>query len=793
MTRSALAVLALAFVLAHLPFLAPSLEDIDSVNFALGVRDFDVAEHRPHPPGYPVFIGLGKVAVGVAGLVAPEAPQSLVEARALSALALIGAVAALFAAYALFRALMGSEIRALAATALTASSPLFWYLSVRPMSDVPGLAAALAALACLALAWWRQRPDESGDRRLTRERMEASGRMIVLGALLSGLAIGFRSQNAMITLPFLGAVLLDRVGRGVAGAMLGASMAAAVGALLWAIPLVIASGGLGAYLAALGSQAGEDFAGVEMLYLNPGNVRLAAIGLLRTLVYPWDSLLLGGIVIALAGVGLAGLLLRDRRTLAAVVMLTGPYLAFHLLFHDTSFVRYALPLVPMIAFLVVIGLEFIARRAALPVAGALALWGVSTAAPVLAAYAAEASPTVRAVGAVNSGALGAPGALGALGAGAPGALGAPGAGALGAPGALGAGAVPGALAMHQVFRRPLQAEDVRVAPVLPSPPRREWLELVKYWRDGNTAPLWFLADPGRTDLALIDPKSRVNRSDFLWRWTSLSDLGGMRPKAAHWYQLSAPGWFAEEGWALTPETAGVARLMGRGPSMGPIQAWVRRRPEALDVLVGGRHLGAANEAPVAFVMAIDGRDVAQWESPPGFFLQRIALPAGTAGGDGLAPLTIRALSGKRGSPDTAIEQFDVQSSGALMWGYDEGWHEAEYNPGVGMWRWTSERATLRILNANAPVVVTLSVESPQRYFDTPPTVRMRAGDQLLGETTFADGELWRVVVPHEALQRADGRVTVETNQTFVPADMSDVSDARRLGLRVFGVNVSFEH
>jgi 4-amino-4-deoxy-L-arabinose transferase-like glycosyltransferase len=774
-TRSALAVLALAFALAHAPFLAPSLEDIDSVNFALGVRDFDVADHRPHPPGYPMYIGFAKAAVAAAATVSGDAPQSTIEARGLSALALVGAIAAIVALYAMFRALAGSDVRALAATALTASSPLFWYLSVRPMSDVPGLAAALAAVACLALAWQRQRPDASGDRRLTPERMEASGRMIVLGALLTGIAVGFRSQNAMITLPFLVGVLLDRTGRGVAGAMLGGAVAMTLGALVWAVPLVVASGGVNAYLAALGSQAGQDFAGVDMLYLNPGNVRLAAFALLRTLIYPWDSLLLGGVVISCAALGVVALLVRDRRTLAAVLLLAVPYLAFHLLFHDTTFVRYALPLVPVAAFLAVTGLEFVARRAALPIVGALALWSVSIAAPTLVVYASEPSPTVRALGAL--GALGAQGALGVQG----------------APGASNASGAPGALAMHQTFRRPLQAENVEISPILPSPPRREWLELAKYWREGNTAPLWFLADPMRTDLALVDPKSRVDRTEFTWRWQSLNDLGGMRPRAVHWYQMPAPGWFAEEGWALTPETAGIARLMGRGPSRGPIQAWVRRRPEPIDVLVGGRHLGGADDPAVTFVMAIDGVDVAQWDSGPGFFLKQFALPAGVVAGHGLAPLTIRALSGKRGSSETAIEQFDLQSSGALMWGYDEGWHEAEYNPGVGMWRWMSERATLRIVNATAPVAVTLSVEPPQRYFDAPSTVRMHAGSRLLGETTFADAHVWRVVVPLEVLRESGGRVTLETNQTFVPADTSGVSDRRRLGVRVFGVAIAFEH
>src|SRR6202008_1904391 len=49
-----------AYLAAHLISLAPSLEDIDSINFALGLRDYNPAEHQPHPPGYPVYIGLGR-------------------------------------------------------------------------------------------------------------------------------------------------------------------------------------------------------------------------------------------------------------------------------------------------------------------------------------------------------------------------------------------------------------------------------------------------------------------------------------------------------------------------------------------------------------------------------------------------------------------------------------------------------------------------------------------------------------------------------------------------------------
>ena len=88
MTRAALAVLALAVTLAHLPYLPSTLEDIDSVNFALGLREFDVARHRPHPPGYPIYIALGKAGVAAARPFARGATQSSIEARTLAVLSL---------------------------------------------------------------------------------------------------------------------------------------------------------------------------------------------------------------------------------------------------------------------------------------------------------------------------------------------------------------------------------------------------------------------------------------------------------------------------------------------------------------------------------------------------------------------------------------------------------------------------------------------------------------------------------------------------------------------------------
>src|SRR6266550_508496 len=84
-------VLALAalFLAAHLAFLPASLEDLDSINFALGVRHFDVAHHQPHPPGYPLFILAGKTAHRVISSEAQSLAAVSAVAGALSVVALV--------------------------------------------------------------------------------------------------------------------------------------------------------------------------------------------------------------------------------------------------------------------------------------------------------------------------------------------------------------------------------------------------------------------------------------------------------------------------------------------------------------------------------------------------------------------------------------------------------------------------------------------------------------------------------------------------------------------------------
>src|SRR5436190_15277229 len=131
--------LALLFFALHLPYLPKSLEDLDSINFALGVRQFDVAHHQPHPPGYPVYIALAKVVHAVV----PD------DARALGLVSVVAGGLGVLAMAVLFLRLerLSGSMAWLPATALAMSSPLYWFTAVRPLSDMAGLAAALAIQA----------------------------------------------------------------------------------------------------------------------------------------------------------------------------------------------------------------------------------------------------------------------------------------------------------------------------------------------------------------------------------------------------------------------------------------------------------------------------------------------------------------------------------------------------------------------------------------------------------------------------------------------------------------------
>ena len=106
-----------------------------------------------------------------------------------------------------------------------------------------------------------------------------------------------------------------------------------------------------------------------------------------------------------------------------------------------------------------------------------------------------------------------------------------------------------------------------------------------------------------------------------------------------------------------------------------------------------------------------------------------------------------------------------------------------------LWRWTSDRSTIDIRGASSDLLLSLSGESPLKSFDRAPDVIVRAGDRELGRFHPSADFLQTIDLPAVALAASSGKVTIETNLTFVPAERGSSPDRRRLGLRLYQIQV----
>jgi hypothetical protein len=344
-----------------------------------------------------------------------------------------------------------------------------------------------------------------------------------------------------------------------------------------------------------------------------------------------------------------------------------------------------------------------------------------------------------------------------------------------------------AIGLHASARRAAEwAEPILPAPLAKAPHGREWLPLVALWRAKPSSRVWFLADPLRTDLALFDSRARDLARAYRWGFVEPPFVGGARPNDVDWYRMQPPNWMLDRGWSVTAEVGGVTAHDGLGPHVAPAVAWLKRQPQETLVVLGGREIGGNAARPDTITLSVDGRRLTQFAIAPGFFLREIALPAGAL--DAASPYVPLAVSADRGGPVVSLEQFDAQPPGVPMFAYGAGWQEPEYNPAVGAWRWTSERAELWVRPIGRPVTLRITGESPRRYFDAAPHVRIAIGDREIA--AFDPGADFdrAVTLPADLLERAAGRVRVESSRFFVPGGAGG-GDQRRLALRIYSVTV----
>jgi len=151
--------------------LARSLWDWDEALFCLGMRDYDVASHHPHPPGFPVYIAAAKIT----RIFAPT------DFRALQVVNLIAALLVFPAMFMFARELRLRFTTAAIAAALFAFLPNVWFFGGTAFSDVPSIVLVVYAVAFLF-----------------RGCRDANAYLI--GAFLLALSVGIRPQNLLVGL-----------------------------------------------------------------------------------------------------------------------------------------------------------------------------------------------------------------------------------------------------------------------------------------------------------------------------------------------------------------------------------------------------------------------------------------------------------------------------------------------------------------------------------------------------------------------------------------------------------------
>ena len=263
-------------------------------------------------------------------------------------------------------------------------------------------------------------------------------------------------------------------------------------------------------------------------------------------VAPWGEWPIAAAALTLAAIGFVFLVLRDRRALLLLVIAFGPYLVFDLLFQETITTRYALPLVVPVGYL----------RRARGVAPAAPRRASSSPSPLIAAsvYVSDRHD-VRLLARWRRRRSGCSATC----------------------------TTPcSPKAQRCRPRRSWRCTAARTSTCAgpssgwatacrrsrsgwPTPPKHEWLEVVKYWNSGGREPVWFIADPLRSDLALFNTRSV--RSSYRWPFASTDPDWRCAAERDGLALIESPDWYLGEGWALTPETAGTAREDRTGPGL----------------------------------------------------------------------------------------------------------------------------------------------------------------------------------------------------------------------------------
>lgn len=300
--------------------------DWDEILFCLALRDYNVLGHQPHPPGFPLYVALTKIA-------------ALFFDRDFHALQAVNVLAGLFVfpvSFWLGRSLRMDFRTAYAAALLFAFLPNVWYFGGSGFSDVPAMVLFLAAGAAFLGV------EENGSRRY------------LLASILLAAAMLVRPHNAlMVVYPWIAATVRLVRGRRVR-AVIGSAIA---------VVLVVAAGygiaawvtGFDEYVHALTAHAGY----VKRSDTIDNPARPPLLEVLGNQLDPYEA---GKVQLLLNGLTLLAIVFGRRRLTAEVVLTFGPYFLFATFaLSATGYSRLSLAYIAAIPLLAAEGIRILAE------------------------------------------------------------------------------------------------------------------------------------------------------------------------------------------------------------------------------------------------------------------------------------------------------------------------------------------------------------------------------------------------------------------------------------------------
>jgi hypothetical protein len=298
------------------------LDDWDSVQFILGLNDYSIVNHQPHPPGYPVYIFLGRIFNYFL-------KNDLLSFTTMSAL--FGSLA-LIPTYLLGRDLFGSRVGILSALILSLV-PAEMLFSEVVMSDIVSM-FFIVTTVCLLY------------------RGIDSTSYLYIGSLMLGVTMGVR-QTDLLLLPLF---IFITIRKNNLKNLIISWIIFFMGVAIWLVPVIVDTGlSTFIYMMTIQGKSAADAGTLNSLGgLNLYNLIITVKTLALLLVSAWSPAI---IFFSLLAVGLIVYQMKKFKELSnlkQLLILLGwivPYFALFIFVTSLYISRYLLPIFPSLAII----------------------------------------------------------------------------------------------------------------------------------------------------------------------------------------------------------------------------------------------------------------------------------------------------------------------------------------------------------------------------------------------------------------------------------------------------------